>query len=67
MELPLPSTEFCEAPAIRAGAECRNRWRAFKQFALRGHVMDLAVGVVLGSAFGKEVFDTAGISNYKIG
>ena len=27
----------------------------FKQFALRGNVIDLAVGVVIGSAFGKIV------------
>lgn len=27
----------------------------FKQFAMRGNVVDLAVGVVIGSAFGKIV------------
>ena len=27
----------------------------FKQFALRGNVMDLAVGVIIGAAFGKIV------------
>ena len=27
----------------------------FKQFAMRGNVMDLAVGVVIGAAFGKIV------------
>ncbi|GAB4453925.1 MAG: large-conductance mechanosensitive channel protein MscL [Bacteroidia bacterium] len=27
----------------------------FKQFALRGNVIDLAVGVVIGSAFGKII------------
>jgi large conductance mechanosensitive channel len=27
----------------------------FKQFALKGNVMDLAVGVIIGAAFGKIV------------
>ncbi|WP_242225098.1 large conductance mechanosensitive channel protein MscL [Bacillus cereus group sp. BfR-BA-01380] len=30
-------------------------WDEFKKFALKGNVMDLAVGVVIGSAFGKIV------------
>lgn len=29
--------------------------KEFKQFAMRGNVMDLAVGVILGAAFGKIV------------
>jgi large conductance mechanosensitive channel len=29
--------------------------REFKEFALRGNVMDLAVGVIIGAAFGKIV------------
>jgi large conductance mechanosensitive channel len=29
--------------------------KEFKQFAMRGNVIDLAVGVVIGSAFGKIV------------
>ena len=29
--------------------------REFKEFAMRGNVLDLAVGVVLGAAFGKIV------------
>ncbi|HYF79224.1 MAG TPA: large conductance mechanosensitive channel protein MscL [Symbiobacteriaceae bacterium] len=28
-------------------------WEAFKKFALRGNVMDLAIGVIIGAAFGK--------------
>ncbi|HWI60443.1 MAG TPA: large conductance mechanosensitive channel protein MscL, partial [Symbiobacteriaceae bacterium] len=28
-------------------------WTAFKKFALRGNVMDLAIGVIIGAAFGK--------------
>ncbi len=30
-------------------------WSDFKQFALRGNVVDLAVGFILGTAFGKIV------------
>ncbi|HEX5473984.1 MAG TPA: large conductance mechanosensitive channel protein MscL [Vicinamibacterales bacterium] len=30
-------------------------WREFKEFAARGNVIDLAVGVVLGVAFGKII------------
>lgn len=30
-------------------------WKEFKQFAMKGNVMDLAVGVIIGGAFGKIV------------
>lgn len=30
-------------------------WNDFKKFALKGNVMDLAVGVIIGGAFGKIV------------
>lgn len=30
-------------------------WKDFKQFAMRGNVLDLAVGVVMGAAFNKIV------------
>jgi large conductance mechanosensitive channel len=30
-------------------------WKEFKEFALKGNVMDLAVGVIIGGAFGKIV------------
>ena len=30
-------------------------WKEFKQFASRGNVIDLAVGVIIGAAFGKIV------------
>ncbi|MFE8701439.1 large conductance mechanosensitive channel protein MscL [Cytobacillus sp. FJAT-54145] len=30
-------------------------WSEFKKFALKGNVIDLAVGVVIGAAFGKIV------------
>lgn len=30
-------------------------WKEFKEFALKGNVLDLAVGVIIGGAFGKIV------------
>ena len=30
-------------------------WKEFKEFAVKGNVIDLAVGVVIGTAFGKIV------------
>ncbi|MBP1930059.1 large conductance mechanosensitive channel protein MscL [Ammoniphilus resinae] len=30
-------------------------WNEFKKFALKGNVIDLAVGVIIGTAFGKIV------------
>ncbi|WP_010287629.1 large conductance mechanosensitive channel protein MscL [Kurthia massiliensis] len=30
-------------------------WKDFKEFALKGNVLDLAVGVIIGAAFGKIV------------
>jgi large conductance mechanosensitive channel len=30
-------------------------WNEFKQFAMKGNVLDLAVGVIIGGAFGKIV------------
>lgn len=30
-------------------------WKEFKEFAMRGNVLDLAIGVILGGAFGKIV------------
>jgi large conductance mechanosensitive channel len=32
-----------------------SHWQDFKQFAFKGNVVDLAVGVVIGAAFGKIV------------
>ena len=29
--------------------------KEFKEFALRGNVLDLAVGVIMGAAFGKII------------
>jgi large conductance mechanosensitive channel len=33
----------------------RKMWEEFKQFAMRGNVVDLAVGVIIGVAFGAIV------------
>ncbi|MBT2654780.1 large-conductance mechanosensitive channel protein MscL [Bacillus sp. ISL-18] len=30
-------------------------WKEFRQFAIKGNVIDLAVGVIIGGAFGKIV------------
>jgi len=30
-------------------------WREFRDFAMRGNVIDLAVGIIIGAAFGKIV------------
>ncbi|MBA4392868.1 MAG: large conductance mechanosensitive channel protein MscL [Desulfobacca sp.] len=30
-------------------------WKEFKEFALRGNVLDMAVGIIIGAAFGKIV------------
>ena len=35
-------------------------WREFREFAMRGNVVDLAVGVVIGAAFGKIVSSLVG-------
>jgi len=32
-----------------------NVWQEFKEFAIKGNVLDLAIAVVIGSAFGKIV------------
>src|SRR5699024_9965858 len=33
----------------------KNIWQDFKDFAIKGNIMDLAVGVIIGSAFGQIV------------
>lgn len=30
-------------------------WKEFREFAVRGNVIDMAVGVIVGTAFGKIV------------
>jgi large conductance mechanosensitive channel len=36
-------------------AEKQSMWKEFKEFAVRGNVLDLAVAVIIGGAFGKIV------------
>ncbi|MFA5184446.1 MAG: large-conductance mechanosensitive channel protein MscL [Patescibacteria group bacterium] len=36
-------------------AEAKKYWQEFKEFAIKGDVMDLAVAVVIGGSFGKIV------------
>ncbi|HLY61446.1 MAG TPA: large-conductance mechanosensitive channel protein MscL [Terriglobia bacterium] len=35
-------------------------WKEFKEFVMRGNVMDMAVGIILGAAFGKIVTSFVG-------
>src|SRR2546428_427901 len=35
-------------------------WKEFKEFAMRGNVLDMAVGIVIGAAFGKIVTSFVG-------
>src|ERR1700743_2660390 len=41
--------------SIQAGATKMSFGTEFKEFAVKGNVMDLAVGVIIGGAFGKIV------------
>jgi large conductance mechanosensitive channel len=38
-----------------AGVDEMGMWQEFKDFAMRGNALDLAVGVIIGAAFGKIV------------
>jgi len=35
-------------------------WEEFKKFALKGNVVDLAIGVIIGAAFGKIIESLVG-------
>jgi large conductance mechanosensitive channel len=35
-------------------------WKEFKEFVMRGNVMDMAVGIIIGAAFGKIVTSFVG-------
>src|SRR5713226_3588613 len=46
----------CERPLPLVSSNRRNIvFKEFKEFAMRGSVLDLAVGVIIGAAFGKIV------------
>ena len=40
---------------VQPGREEGAMWKEFREFAMRGNVIDLAVGIVIGAAFGKIV------------
>ncbi len=40
---------------VKGGSRIKKFFSDFKEFAMRGNVLDMAVGVVIGSAFGKIV------------
>lgn len=42
-------------PEQRKGAQYVTIWREFRQFIARGNVIDLAVGLIMGTAFGAIV------------
>src|SRR5262249_11421991 len=42
-------------PIARARAGVTSMWKEFREFAMKGNVVDLAVGVIIGAAFGKIV------------
>jgi large-conductance mechanosensitive channel len=52
--IPVP-VGVCVAESTRYGRSCRKSARRFKKFLLRGNVADLAVAVVIGTAFGLVV------------
>jgi len=37
------------------GSRTENMWQEFKEFALKGSALSLAIGVIIGAAFGKIV------------
>jgi len=41
--------------------------KEFKEFALKGNVLDLAIGIVIGSAFGKIVTSVVNDLAYRFG
>jgi large conductance mechanosensitive channel len=47
--------EQTKSQTVLAGSHRMGMLSEFKEFAMRGNVMDLAVGIVIGGAFGKIV------------
>jgi large conductance mechanosensitive channel len=54
-----PGGAVAAASATPATGEC-NMLEEFKKFAMRGNVVDLAVGVIIGAAFGNIVQSVVG-------
>src|SRR5690606_13604943 len=42
-------------PILQIEQEVSSMWKEFKEFAIKGNVIDLAIGVIIGTAFGKIV------------
>lgn len=42
---------FCLYNQVHTGEKMKNFLKEFKEFAMRGNVMDLAVGIIVGAAF----------------
>jgi large conductance mechanosensitive channel len=42
------------------GGDSMSVWKEFRDFAFKGNVVDLAIGVIVGGAFGKVVTATVG-------
>src|SRR6516162_9813396 len=56
-ERPRPApAAACARPQIRGGAMLKE----FKEFAMKGNVLDMAIGVIMGGAFGKIVSSLVG-------
>jgi large conductance mechanosensitive channel len=45
--------EYCKAPTT--GVNGMGMMKEFREFAVKGNVVDLAIGVIIGAAFGKIV------------
>jgi large conductance mechanosensitive channel len=57
----MPGIEARAAPTIRSTRERSVSLASeFKEFAMKGNVVDLAVGVIIGAAFGKIVSSLVG-------
>lgn len=50
-----PSFQTCALAGEQTRSETVGIVQEFKQFAIKGNVMDLAIGVIIGGAFGKIV------------
>jgi large conductance mechanosensitive channel len=61
LELRQPrAAKFFAAVPLLPGVVAMGMMKEFKDFAMRGNVVDLAVGVVIGGAFGKIVTSLVG-------
>ena len=52
---PLGDSFIVRRPIVGVGEEGQVMLKEFQEFALKGNVMDMAVGVIIGAAFGKII------------